>query len=51
MTLEQLKEWLDDNYTEQNKNKTIYMEQWSEKDSPLTGVSEFNDCIILDLSH
>lgn len=50
MTLEELKEWLDDNYTEQNKHKTIYMEQWSEDDSPMKGISEFGGFVTFDLS-
>lgn len=49
MTLEELKKWLDDNYTEQNKHKTIYMEQWSENDSPMKNISEFRDFVTFDL--
>lgn len=50
MKLKELKEWLDKNYTEENKNKPVYLEQWSEEDSPLTEVTEEKNCVVLGIN-
>lgn len=50
MRLKELKEWLDRNYTEENKNKPVRLAQWSEEDSPLTGVTEEKNYIVMDIN-
>lgn len=49
MKLEELKEWLDNNYAEENKNSEIYVAQWSCDESPLTKIVIENENIILDI--
>lgn len=50
MKLKELKEWLDKNYTEENKNKHVYLAQWSEEDSTLTEVTEEENYILMDIN-
>lgn len=49
MKLKELKKWIDENYSDDNKDSPIYVGQWSENDTPLTGVSDETGYILLDI--